>query len=53
MHMPSHATDAEKIYSCDICGKRYAKKFALSHHLRLTHISESMKTHKCSQCDKA
>lgn len=47
----SHASDADKLFSCDICQKRYVKKFALRQHLTIAHVSEEKKVHKCEQCE--
>lgn len=53
VHMPNHATEDERIFKCDLCSKTFAKKYNLSQHIRITHVPDHLKIHKCPTCGKA
>lgn len=52
IHMDQHAPQDELLYQCDICDKKYSKKYKLFQHLRLSHISRKNKSFKCEQCGR-
>ncbi|CAH0548724.1 unnamed protein product [Brassicogethes aeneus] len=50
---PRNKVDKEKLFSCDVCLKKYQTKRSLNEHTKYIHLKDKLEKIKCSKCDFA